>query len=411
MKDYLSTRKLAVLVLLSFSLSSLTACSTNQVEEKLQELQATFSQEKKELEAELRQLEKEVAGNFYFQQLDTDKERRVYLQFVNGLRKRENTIELDSVNQELYTRVYFSVANDYPEFYWLTDEMSDGISLSDLSLPGYPKDYKEIMKKIEDTAFDILSMSPQGSDYEKVRYFYEYIINQTDYDVNALTNDSLAWKRQSVTSVLLDRKSVCAGYSRTFQYLCKLSDIECIYVSGMARDVDGTEFGHAWNLVNIAGNFYGVDTTWGDPVFDVAIGGGENQDISYDYLCVTDQLLETSRVADRDLLSYWGNDYPYQSRELSYPVCDDNSLNYYVVNKYYFESFDKEKVLDSISSQIALGNQKVSLQFSDRASLEQMLQYIESQDSKIFQAFGENISTYQYSSNEQTNTLQLTNWE
>ncbi|HFI0562929.1 TPA: transglutaminase domain-containing protein [Streptococcus suis] len=403
-------KQLSSLILI-FSIIMLSACTLQELGEQIEGIRNIIFQKDSQLEAELEKLKEEVRVNYYYQQLDSDQERRVYLQFVNGLKKGEKTITIDTEEEEVYTRVYFSVANDYPEFYWLTDEMSDGISLSDLSLPGYPKDYKEIMKKIEDTAFDILSMSPQGSDYDKVRYFYEYIINQTDYDVNALTNDSLAWKKQSVTSVLLDRKSVCAGYSRTFQYLCKLSDIECIYVSGMARDVDGTEFGHAWNLVKIAGNFYGVDTTWGDPVFDAAIGGGENQDISYDYLCVTDQLLETSRVADRDLLSYWGNDYPYQSRELSYPVCDDNSLNYYVVNNYYFEIFDKEQVLDSISTQIALGNQKVSLQFSDRASLEQMLQYIESQDSKIYQAFGENISTYQYSSNEQTNTLQLTNWE
>ncbi|HFI0352298.1 TPA: transglutaminase domain-containing protein [Streptococcus suis] len=398
-------------VIFLLSVTMLSACTPQEVGKQLEGIQSIIFQKDSQLEAELEKLKEEVRVNYYYQQLDSDQERRVYLQFVNGLKKGEKTITIDTEEEEVYTRVYFSVANDYPEFYWLTDEMSDGISLSDLSLPGYPKDYKEIMKKVEDTAFDILSMSPQGSEYEKVRYFYEYIINQTDYDVNALTNDSLAWKRQSVTSVLLDRKSVCAGYSRTFQYLCKLSDIECIYVSGMARDVDGTEFGHAWNLVNIAGNFYGVDTTWGDPVFDAAIGGGENQDISYDYLCVTDQLLETSRVADRDLLSYWGNEYPHQSRVLSYPVCDDNSLNYYVVNNQYFESFDKEQVLESISRQVTMGNQKVSLQFSDRALLEQMLQYIESQDSKIFQAFGENITTYQYSSNEQTNTLQLTNWE
>ncbi|HEL9630875.1 TPA: transglutaminase [Streptococcus suis] len=403
-------KQLSSLILI-FSITMLSACTLHELGEQLEGIRNNIFLKDSQLEAELEKLKEEVRVNYYFQQLDSDQERRVYLQFVNGLKKGEKTITIDTEEEEVYTRVYFSVANDYPEFYWLTDEMSDGISLSDLSQPGYPKDYKEIMKKIEDTAFDILSMSPQGSDYDKVKYFYEYIINQTDYDVDALKNDSLAWRRQSITSVLLDRKSVCAGYSRTFQYLCKLSKIDCIYVSGMAKEVEGTEFGHAWNLVNIAGNFYGVDTTWGDPVFDAAIGGGENQDISYDYLCVTDQLLETSRVADRDLLSYWGNEYPYQSRVLSYPVCDDNSLNYYVVNKYYFESFDKEQVLESISRQVTMGNQKVSMQFSDSASLEQMLQYIESQDSKIFQAFGENISTYQYSSNEQTNTLQLTNWE
>ncbi|HFI0120979.1 TPA: transglutaminase domain-containing protein [Streptococcus suis] len=398
-------------VIFLLSVTMLSACTPQEVGKQLEGIRSIIFQKDSQLEAELEKLKAETQANYYYQQLDSEQERRVYLQFVNGLKKGEKTITIDTEDEEVYTRVYFSVANDYPEFYWLTDDMSDGISLSDLSLPSFPKDYKAIMKKVEDIALNILASSPQGSDYDKVKYFYEYIINQTDYDVDALKNDSLAWKRQSITSVLLDRKSVCAGYSRTFQYLCKLSKIDCIYVSGMAKEVDGTEFGHAWNLVKIAGKYYGVDTTWGDPVFDAAIGGGDYQDISYDYLCVPDQLLGKSREADRDLLSYWGNEYPYQSRVLSYPVCDDNSLNYYVVNNQYFESFDKEQVLESISRQVAMGNQKVSMQFSDSALLEQMLQFIESQDLSIFQAFGEYVSTYQYSSNEQTNTLQLTNWE
>lgn len=113
MKEYFYTRKLSLIGLLSLSVITLTACSTNQVADKLKDLQFEFVQEKKEREAESSALREEVAGNFYFQELDTDRERRVYLQFVNGLRKRESRIEIDSVNQEIYTRVYFSVANDF----------------------------------------------------------------------------------------------------------------------------------------------------------------------------------------------------------------------------------------------------------------------------------------------------------
>ncbi|MGQ7374048.1 transglutaminase domain-containing protein [Streptococcus suis] len=401
-------RLLNVIFLLSVTM--LSACTPQEVGKQLEGIRNIIFLKDSQLEAEIGKLKEEVRVNYYYQQLDSDQERRVYLQFVNGLKKGEKTITLDTEEEEVYTRVYFSVANDYPEFYWLTDKMSDGISLSDLSLPGYPKDYKEIMKKVEDTAFDILSMSPQGSEYEKVRYFYEYIINQTDYDVDALTNDSLAWKRQSVTSVLLDRKSVCAGYSRTFQYLCKLSDIECIYVSGMARDVDGTEFGHAWNLVKIAGNFYGVDTTWGDPVFEQAMGAEKISDISYDYLCVTDEFLNRTRVADADLLSYWGDDYYYQPRELSYPSCDDNSLNYYKLINAYFTSFNQETLVQTIASQVQAGKTKVLVQFSKSEDLKQVIDLAATENNILFDALG-NVDSFQYYYNEQTLTFELTNWK
>ncbi|HFI0143801.1 TPA: transglutaminase domain-containing protein [Streptococcus suis] len=409
MKDYLSTRKLAVLVLLSFSLSSLTACSTNQVAEKLQELQATFSQEKKELEAELRQLEKEVAGNFYFQQLDTDKERRVYLQFVNGLRKRENTIEIDTVIQETYTRVYFSVANDFPEYYWLTDAMVDGIEFSDLSQPIYPADVEQVSLQLEEVTRAILEQAPKGSDYEIVKFFYETIIKQTDYDVEALSNDSLSWKEQGITSVLLEKKSVCAGYSRTFQYLCKLAGIHCIYVSGMANSEQGGQIGHAWNLVQIGGQYYGIDTTWGDPVFEEAMGGQGQAEISYDYLCVTDEALNRTRKADSDLLGYWGQEFPFQSRPLVYPSATDNSLNYYVQLGAYFTTFDEIAVLDSVRSQKEQGADRIFLQFSNQQALQEMVHLAGSDNNNLFYALGD-IYTYQYFYNDQTCTFEVTGW-
>ncbi|MFX3895607.1 transglutaminase, partial [Streptococcus suis] len=67
-------------------------------------------------------------------QLATDKERRVYLQFDNGLSKRMQVIDIESVNDEIYSRVYFYVAHDYQEFYLLTYEAakSGGVDILDL---------------------------------------------------------------------------------------------------------------------------------------------------------------------------------------------------------------------------------------------------------------------------------------
>ncbi|HFU4460426.1 TPA: transglutaminase domain-containing protein [Streptococcus suis] len=409
MKDNLYVRKLSLLTLLSLSVVALTACSTNQVADKLQEYQASFSQEKKELEAELRQLEKEVASNFYFQQLDTDRERRVYLQFVNGLRKRENTIELDSVNQELYTRVYFSVANDFPEYYWLTDAMVDGIEFSDLSQPTYPANVEQVSSQLEEVAQSILEQAPKGSDYDMVKFFYETIIKQTTYDLEALSNDSLSWKEQGITSVLLEKKSVCAGYSRTFQYLCQLAGIECIYVSGMANSEQGGQIGHAWNLVQIGGQYYGIDTTWGDPVFKEVMGGQGQAEISYDYLCVTDEVLNRTRKADLDLLGYWGQEFPFQSRPLVYPSATDNSLNYYVQMGAYFTRFDEAAVLDSVRSQKEQGAERIFLQFSNQQALQEMVNLAASDNNSLFYTLGD-VYTYQYFYNDQTYTFEVSGW-
>ena len=40
--------------------------------------------------------------------------------------------------------------------------------------------------------------------------------------------------------------SICQGYSRGFEYLCKKADLWCETVSGLSRNVS-----HAWNLVQL----------------------------------------------------------------------------------------------------------------------------------------------------------------
>ena len=50
------------------------------------------------------------------------------------------------------------------------------------------------------------------SDYERVKLLYDWIIDRSDY-VNKEENN------QNMLSVFLDKKAVCAGYSKSFKYL------------------------------------------------------------------------------------------------------------------------------------------------------------------------------------------------
>lgn len=404
-------KKLSFGIVTLLSVTVLSACSTQRTSEQLDAFQVEASQEKKQLEAELTNLKEEAQRNFYYQQLGTDKERRIYLQFVNGLKKRTQVIEIDSTNEESYARVYLSVANDYPEFYWLTDEdaMMDGIDFLDLEEPFYPSDLSSVGNQLEEQVTSLLAQMPTGSDYEKVKYFYETIIKQTEYDIEALKSKRLNWRSQGIMSVLVDKKSVCAGYSRAFQYLCKKAGIDCIYVTGVAKGGPEGEIGHAWNLVNINGQYYGVDTTWGDPVFDQAMGGEVYTDISYDYLCVPNEMLERSRVADKDLLKYWGTDTYYQAQELTYPVCTDNSLNYYVQKGVYFTEFNQGAVLQSITEQRLQGASIIHIQFATKEAAEQMIALASAENNAIFQALGE-VNNYKYVYNDQSYTFEVTEW-
>ena len=55
---------------------------------------------------------------------------------------------------------------------------------------------------------------------------------------------------------------MCAGYAASVKYLLDKIGIPCIYVQGTSLE---TNIGHAWNIVEIEGEYYYVDATYGDP--------------------------------------------------------------------------------------------------------------------------------------------------
>lgn len=63
---------------------------------------------------------------------------------------------------------------------------------------------------------------------------------------------------QSAYSGLVNGKTVCAGYSRAFQYLMMRLGIPCYYCTGYAGE------SHAWNIVKLGDDYYNVDLTWDD---------------------------------------------------------------------------------------------------------------------------------------------------
>jgi hypothetical protein len=116
--------------------------------------------------------------------------------------------------------------------------------------------------------------------------------------------------------------------------------------------------------------------------------------------------LYRNRVADVDLLSYWGTEYPYTKRPLAYPSCTDNALNYYVQQGTYFENFDEELVVQTVSNLYQAGQRRIACQFSNQAALNQMVEYAASGTNRLFEVLGW-IETYQYLYNEQTLTFEL----
>ena len=283
---------------------------------------------------------------YYYNQIPSSL-NEIYRELYERIRNYEDAALLYSVvpTQDFWT-AYYSVLADHPELFWVGAD----IEVEEAALTGkvvsyrlsvtVPKEERDSMKERLEQAADecIAGISGDFSDYQKIKYVYEYLINTVDYDENSDSN-------QNIQSALLGRASVCAGYSRAFQYILHRMGMFCTYVTGKTSG-NGD---HAWNIVRIGDEYYNVDVTWGDPVFAGASEGEVLRQLNYNYLCCTDEELLSTHVP----LS-----------EVDLPVCSDGSYNYYRLNGMYYESFDADAIYQALMDSVYNGRNTVIMKFA-----------------------------------------------
>lgn len=288
----------------------------------------------------------------------TKEEQDLYLEILDALLYFRENVKLSTCDKELISRIFQCVLNDHPEIFYVEGytytEYTLGTLLKKITFTGsYSISREEAEQKqvqIEDYVNQCLAEMPEDADeYGKVKYIYEYLIHHTDYD--AAAKDS-----QNICSVFLERKSVCQGYAKATQYLLNRAGIFSTLVLG--RVVGGE--GHAWNLVRIDGQYYYVDTTWGDASYQ-AVGSdypaGKIPTINYDYLCVTTEQMEQTHTFDN---------------VVDLPVCTATDANYYVREGVYFEEWDEERVAKIFADSYQKGEAYVTLKCAGEAVYQKM---------------------------------------
>lgn len=290
---------------------------------------------------------------YYFNQLPSSL-NEIYRELYSRLSAGEDAADLYAhVSVDDFWTAWYSVLADHPELFWV----DSGAQVLSSAVTGkvvhyetdttVPPEEREAMKAELEAAADacIAEIDPTFSDYGKIKAVYEYLIRTTDYDSNA--PDS-----QCIQSALLSHASVCAGYSKAFQYILHRMGCFCTYATGT---IEGGS-SHAWNIVRIDGNYYHVDVTWGDPVFAGAQDGESGTDvISYTYLCCTDDVIYRTHTSDS---------------AVALPACLDDSYNYYRLNGMYYDTFDWDTIYNALMAAVQNGN-SISMEFGSREAYEE----------------------------------------
>ncbi len=215
----------------------------------------------------------------YYHMLN-DSEKELYRQiYANAFAMQERfkpCVEVFSTN---VGRVVEAVYMDNPVLFWVENSYgckygSDGRVLEiSLQYNEASKKPDQSRQKFDEKAEEILRVARTlASDYEKEKYVHDKLAAQISYSAEAPMN-------QSAYSALVNGKTVCAGYTRAFQYLMQQLGIPCFYCRGYSGE------NHAWNIVEIYGDYYNVDLTWDD-----AKPG------NYDYFNKTDNDLQATHI-------------------------------------------------------------------------------------------------------------------
>ncbi len=339
-----------------------------------QEPESEFFEGTGEQTEELMEPEKDItiqagtgsASSITFLRLSLE-EQNVYTEILLSLLSLEKETTLSTKDTSLIDKAFRCVMLDHPEIFYVDGykytEYSHGETVDKIVFSGnYIYDKEEILtrrEKIAQAAADIIAGVPDTMDeYEKAKYIYDTIIQNTEYDTAAVDN-------QNICSVLLNGRSVCQGYSKTIQYLLREMGMDCSLVIGTVRGGDG----HAWNLVSVNDNWYYLDATWGDAFYLFGDGTQAEKEkaasVNYDYFCVTTEQLEQTHEIDMPV---------------SLPICSTLADNYYVREGLYFEQYDETRIQELFATAMAEERETVTLKCADSIVYEEV--YSELLDNK-----------------------------
>ncbi|WP_175454828.1 transglutaminase domain-containing protein [Lutibacter oricola] len=159
------------------------------------------------------------------------------------------------------------------------------IILFSISNFGFAQNQKilSLVEKTNDLNLDMWELTEFAeknlNDKEQLaRFFYYWIGSNIKYDnelyqkiINGTINNDNFWESQEEYKVYDNRKGVCAGYAKLYQWFLDWVDIESVVISGHIRDERNhyinleldDNYRHAWNAIKINEKWLLVDSTWG----------------------------------------------------------------------------------------------------------------------------------------------------
>lgn len=123
------------------------------------------------------------------------------------------------------------------------------------------KEELKIKYEIQQIANNIIDNTM--SEKEKVFEIVNYVVDNIEYDYAVEKDEELSLKyNESALSYALDGIGCCKNYTALTTVLMQIAGIDVYEITG---------YNHIWNLIEVEGQYYWIDSTWLDGLDDVEI--------------------------------------------------------------------------------------------------------------------------------------------
>lgn len=344
---------------------------------------------------DLKDYSSELTYCYAYSQL-SDEEKNTYNEIYSILKDMKKNVFVTSTDPNQIDLAFKCIIVDHPELFYVKGysigKYTKGSKIDKISIGGtYTMSKQEVEAKqpeIDKYVTNVIDSTPLGDDYTRIKYVYEYLVKNVEYDENAPNN-------QNILSVIENGRTVCQGYAKMMQIILNKMGIFCTLVNGTAKGGaggsdqydDGNNNGwsrHVWNIVKSNGQYYNVDTTWGDAAFVLMDENTDNPpviDINYEYFMLDDEAFRVGHRADP---------------VVKMPVCNSTDDNFYNREGCYYTSVDEIQLQKMFDSAFANGEIVVNIKASSDEVYEELREHLITEH-KIFDYISnDNIKYVEY---------------
>lgn len=307
----------------------------------------------------------------------SDSEKDLYNKIFDAAKTMQWKVDAN-VDDLTWKKVFGIVYNQEPQLFYVVGAkvLNGKIAYQPLT----NDQIKSMTDEINKTADALIAEANKlSTDYDKLLYFHDWIVLNCTFD----GDDEMS---RTIYGGLVNKKVQCLGYAKTMQYLCDKAGIPSMVITG-----SGETASHAWNLVNLDGEWYNLDTTWDDPIIDPVVPNN----LSHKYFLVKDsEIHNISHFKINEKVG--GNDEFLYFRQ---PAATADKYNYFKMSgKLFSDQASAEAALKDALKAAANNKERcVEIRLSDKsvydamkANLASYSEYIKGENSAVAKVYANN---------------------